>query len=44
MIPMIICEVNKSFWNGAHLEAVNKMDETHKELELYRQEYARLYN
>jgi hypothetical protein len=33
-IPMIICEVNKSFWKGAHLEVVNKMDEIAKELEL----------
>jgi hypothetical protein len=41
---MIVCEVNKSFWKGAHLEAVNKMNEIQKELELYRQEYARLHN
>jgi hypothetical protein len=27
MIPMIICEVNKSFWKDTHLGAVNKMDE-----------------
>jgi hypothetical protein len=27
MIPMIICEVNKSFWKGAHSEAVDKMSE-----------------
>jgi hypothetical protein len=44
MIPMIVCEVNKSFWKGVHLEAVNKMDEIAKKLELYKQEYARLYN
>ncbi len=44
MIPMIICEVNKGFWKGAHSEAVNKMDEIQKELELYKQEYARLYD
>ncbi len=44
MIPMIICEVNKSYWKDQHLGAVNKMSEIYKELELYKQEYARLYN
>ena len=44
MIPMIICEVNKNYWKDQHLGAVNKMSEIYKELELYKQEYARLYN
>jgi hypothetical protein len=33
MIPMIICEVNKSYWKDQHLGAVNKMSEIYKELE-----------
>jgi hypothetical protein len=41
---MIICEVNKNYWKDQHLGAVNKMSEIYHELELYKQEYARLYN
>ena len=44
MIPMIICEVNKNYWKDQHLGAVNKMSEIYHELELYKQEYARLYD
>jgi hypothetical protein len=44
MIPMMVCEVNKSFWKGAHTDLNTKFDLILKELDLYKLEYEQLYN
>jgi hypothetical protein len=44
MIPMIVCKINKSFWKGAHTDLKDIIDVIQSEVDLYKQEYAQLYN
>ena len=43
MIPMIICEVNKKALNAANKNLTDQLDIVQHELDLYKAEYARLY-
>ena len=43
MIPMIICEVNKKWFKDTNTNLTDKLDEVQHELDMYKAEYARLY-
>ena len=43
LIPMIICEVNKGYWKAEAQNLTLQFDQIQKELDIYKNEYARLY-